>query len=246
MRKSRARIPVIELLDGDIKKMREAGYTLAQIAQRGGVTRERIRQVINTFYPGTKPKTLTESQTAKMLGVTLDIIKGLRIKGVIQPIKIGAFYRYDRKNLRKIKAALNRFCRVCGNPVPPGNTKLCESCSVKMRNPKLRLSLPGERQKQKDGQKRWVMKRGEQEKIRMDAYNAKVSRINYEESVYQVSFSCSGFEIGEQFKAIGSRDNKLLLADGRIIPIAAIVKIKGMRKRVKEQREKRNENGHDK
>jgi hypothetical protein len=52
---------VFELLNGDIKRLREAGYSLELIAEKGGVTRERIRQVINIYYPGTRPKTLKKT-----------------------------------------------------------------------------------------------------------------------------------------------------------------------------------------
>jgi hypothetical protein len=235
MQENRARTPVVELLDGDIKKMREAGYTLSQIAQRGGVTRERIRQVINEFYPGTKPKTLTELQVAKKLGVPSRIIKDLRIKGVIQPIIIGDSYRYNGRILRKIITALTRSCKICGNPVPRGNIKYCENCSIKMRNPRLRRLFPDEQQKQKESQKRWVLKNKEHEKIRMDTYNSKLSLINYEKSVYQVKLTSPGFKIGERFKAIGCRDNKLILADGRTIQIGALVKILGRRNKIRDQ-----------
>jgi len=146
---------VIQSLDGDIKQLREKGYSLEYIGGKGGVTRERIRQVINKYYPGTKPKSFSESQVANMLGISTDILRDRRKKGLVHPVKIGNTYRYDEKILEDIKLLVNRPCRICGEPIPSGHIKLCEKCSLMMRNPKLRLTLPGEREKHKIHMIRW-------------------------------------------------------------------------------------------
>jgi hypothetical protein len=89
----------LELLNGDIKRLREAGYSLQQIAEKRGVTRERIRQVINKYYPGTEPKTLKETEAARTFGVLEFILWKLRGRGLVHPMKIDHFYRYNEKTL---------------------------------------------------------------------------------------------------------------------------------------------------
>ncbi len=173
---------VLELLNGDIKLLREAGYSFKLIAEKGGVTRERIRQVINKYYPGTKPKSLKETEAARTLGVSEYTLWKLRRQGLVHPVKIGPFYRYNEKTLDDARKAMVRSCRICGNPVPPGNRKLCKNCSAIMQDPKSRLSLPGERERHHECVKRYRETHTEQ--IRMgrrksDAnYRAKVPKMN--------------------------------------------------------------------
>lgn len=236
MPKDTFKLTVMELLDGEIKLLREAGYSLEQIAEKGGVTRERIRQLINRYYPGVKSKLLSERQVAKTFGVSPSTISSLRRRGLIHPVQIGDTYRFNEKAVEEVKTALNRPCRICGNPIFPGNTKLCDKCSATMRANKLRLNLPGEREKLKKAVKRWnethieevrILRRNNSAKFR-----ARISKRNYEVSVYKVRLTYPGFKPGEQFKATGFRDNKLLLADGRMIPIILVTKVLGPKGRL--------------
>ena len=212
MPKDKTKKSVMQLLDGEIKQLREAGYSLEQIADKGGVSKERVRQIIKKFYPGTKPKLLSQRQVAKRFGVSPGTIANLRKRGLVCPVRIGNTCRYDEKTVEEVKTVLNRPCRICGNPVFPGNIKLCEKCSAMMRDQKLRLSLPGEREKLKKATKRW---------------KATHVKRNYEISVYRVRLTYPGFKTDGLFKAIGFRDNKLFLADGRMIPTILVTKVLG-------------------
>ncbi len=156
---------VIEFLDGDIKRLREAGYTLQQIAEKGGVTRERIRQIIERYYPGVEPKLLLQSEVAKRFGVPRSTLEGFIERGLTHPIKRGSRYRYDDKALEEVKKALNTPCRICGQPIASGNTRLCEKCSIMMRNPKTRLKLPGELEKHRKAVKLWREKHAKAVKL---------------------------------------------------------------------------------
>lgn len=231
---------VMQLLDGEVKRLREAGYSLEQIAEKGGVTRERIRQIINKFYPGTKPKLLSERQVAKTFGVSAPVIGNLRTRGVTHPVRIGNVYRYDEKTIEEVKTVLNRPCRICGNPIFPGNIKLCGKCSAMMGDWKLRLSLPGEREKLKRSIKRWQETHIEEVRIlrrkNTAKLQAKMSKRNYEISVYKVRLTYPGFKTGELFKAIGFKDNKLLLADGRMIPTILVTKVSGPKGRLSKKK----------
>ena len=240
MPKYKAKKSVIQLLGGEIKQLREAGYSLKQIADKAGVTRERIRQIINKYYPGTKSNLLSEPQVANTFGVSSTLIRNLRRQGLIHPVRIGNAIRYNKKAIEEIRTALNRPCRICGNPVFPGNTKLCEKCSTMMRDPKLRLSLPGEREKLKKAVRRWneahIEEVREWTRKRISKLQAKMSKRNYEISVYRVRLTYPGFKTGEQFKAIGFRANKLLLADGRTIPIVLVTKVLGPKGRLSKRK----------
>jgi len=222
---------VLELLNGDIKRLREAGYSFELIAEKGGVTRERIRQVINKYYPGTEPKTLKETEAARTLGVSGSILGKLRRQGHVHPMKIGHFYRYNEKTLDEARNAMVGSCRICGNPVPAGNSKLCKNCSAIMKDPKSRLSLPGERERHHESVKRYRETHKEKIKIgrrKSDAnYRASVPKMNYENSVYAVRLPHLGFRVGERFKAIDNKDKNFLLADGRTIPALKTIKVSG-------------------
>ena len=156
---------VIELLDGDIKRLREEGYTLSEIAKKGGVTKERIRQVISQFYPGTKPRVYAESKAASMLGISTYKIGALRKQGLIHPKKYGRIYRYDKETLKEVRMALSKPCRICGNPIPSGKLTLCDECSAMMKNPSKRLKLPGEREKYNQSVNRWNKEHKEQSRL---------------------------------------------------------------------------------
>jgi hypothetical protein len=146
---------VFEILGSEIKTLREEGFSLEYIGKKEGVTRERIRQVINKYYPGIKPVSFSESKAANILGITTEILRKRRIQGLIHPVKIGQTYRYDEKTTEAARLLLNKSCRICGEPVPPGNIKLCKTCSIIMRNPKSRLSLPGEKERHGIYMKHW-------------------------------------------------------------------------------------------
>lgn len=236
MAKDNSKKSVVELLDGEIKRLREAGYTFQQIAEKGGVTRGRIEQVIKKYYPGTEPRTLNEKEAAKLLGIPYDTLLRLRRNGLVHPVKLGRFYRYDGKTLEEVRKAMIKPCRICGNPVPPGKKSLCAKCSAMIKDPKLRMSLPGERERHHVFLKNYRMTHREQVNLGHHKsslnYHGKIAEINYELSLYQVRVSHPKFGIGEQFKAIGFVNKQLLLADGRMIPVVKIIKVSGPRGRL--------------
>jgi len=228
---------VRQLFGGEIKRLREEGYSLQQIGEMVGVTRERVRQILNKYYPGTKPKLLSTRQVAERSGVPESVIRKLRRSGLIHPARMARnsnSYRYEEKTLQEVKIALSRPCRICSNPILLGNMTLCAKCSTMMRDPKLRLSLPGERERHKIAMRLW--RKRHPEKARVAArkstakYCAEMSRKNYEISVYEVRLPYPDFKVGERFKAIGFRNHRLLLADGRSIPTMLVTKVLGPRR----------------
>lgn len=231
MPRGKSKKTTMQLLDGDIKRLREEGYTLQQIGEKGGVTKEWIRQILKQYYPGTKSKVLSESQTAKILGVSITKIIHLRRKGLIRPEKTNKNYRYDEKTIEEVKKTLYKPCRICGNPIPPRNTTLCAVCSEKSRNSKSKLSLPGEREKYNKRIIQWNKIHKERSKAIVKKastkYRNKLSKRNLELSTYEVKSEYPNFVAGEKFKAIGFINNKFLLADGRTIPTFKIIKVSG-------------------
>lgn len=152
----------IELYGEDIRRLTEEGYSCDQIGKKLGVSRQRIWKLRKRFYPEAKPKWPNDSQTAKIFGISVSTLKNLRERDLIHPLMVGHFYRYDDNAQEEIKKVRNRSCRICGSPIPPRHWALCLKCSAQIKDPKLRLALPGEREKHNIAMRNWKKRHTEQ------------------------------------------------------------------------------------
>ena len=92
-----------------IVKMRRSGYTLQEIGDYVGVTRERVRQMLQEHQAKTEAVLLIETKVAKLIGCSTDRLKRLRRQGIVNPMHRGKrFHCYDRAELEKVKLALQR------------------------------------------------------------------------------------------------------------------------------------------
>ena len=107
---------------GEIKRPRDQGYTLQAIGDMFGVTREWIRQILKKHYGTTMVLGLTSrAQLARIIGCSDMQLYYLEQKGVLNPIRIGFRYLYDRDEAEK--AALAVFWKP-----PHWVTLVCEWC----------------------------------------------------------------------------------------------------------------------
>lgn len=228
---NKKRKSVIELLDGSIKELREAGYSLEHIGKKGGVTKERMRQVIKKYYPGIKPKLPTERQVAKMLVISPIVIVNFRNKGLIKPTKFGPLYRYDKKTINQLKKLLKKVCRICGKPLNSRRRTLCENCSSSADKPMNEADLLKLREKRREYVKRYRKNHKEQNRLRQRTdnlkYIAKLSKLNFQVSIYEVKNPDPAFRLGERFQAAGFKNSRYLLSDGRSISVLKVIKVSG-------------------
>lgn len=108
----------------ELKNLREQGYTLQEIGDKYGVTRERIRQLLATHYGTTRLSTLVPRMTlAKLMGHSDDVLLRLEREGLVKPIHHNAQYLYDTKDIEQISkmlipkpliVKLERICQICG------------------------------------------------------------------------------------------------------------------------------------
>ena len=69
---------VVETFNGEISALRRDGYSLQSIGDVIGVTRKRVRQILNEYYSGTAIPLLAESQVAKLCGCSYMTIRKLQ------------------------------------------------------------------------------------------------------------------------------------------------------------------------
>lgn len=123
-----------ETYDGTIADMRRHGHTLQQIGDRVGITRERVRQILEKHYGKIAATFLNESALEKLIGCQKGRIKSLRERGILNPQHRSWFYLYDRYEAEKAMLALQRNCKHCGEPLLlKHNGIYCPGCQKEYR-----------------------------------------------------------------------------------------------------------------
>ncbi len=113
---------VWERQSSQIVEMWREGYSLQQIGDAVGVTRERIRQLLEK-HAVTKPSFYTEKQVARLIGCSTWFLCNLRRRGVINPKRSGHLL-YSVDDLTEARRALDEYrqehspitlkCKQCG------------------------------------------------------------------------------------------------------------------------------------
>ena len=118
-----------------IVEMRRSGYTLQEIGDSIGVTRERVRQVLQERCGRIEKLFLTESEVASEIGCSIWRVVNLRKRGILKPCRRGnSLNYYDRGELENIRLAIQRYCLNCGEPLPINHIgKYCANCKGKHR-----------------------------------------------------------------------------------------------------------------
>ena len=86
--------PVWESHGLQIVEMRRSGYTLQEIGDYVGVTRERVRQILQEHHVKAEVGLLVETDAAKVLGCSIDRLRKLRKQGILNPMHRGKCFHY--------------------------------------------------------------------------------------------------------------------------------------------------------
>lgn len=222
---------VWQVYNGEIFSLRRGGHTLQQIGDRVGVTRERIRQILNEHYGKVEILLLTETKVAEIIGCRTALLFRLREQGLIHPTRIGHYFRYSHDDIETAMLALQRSCKHCGESIPlKVKTRVyCPECSkeqVRYNYPFLSeegkrklLKLTREWQKQHPERYREINRKAQQK------HSKKKRREHYAVTEYVV-IKGNIMPIGSVFKAIGYKNRHLILENGLSIPIFCVRKQK--------------------
>ena len=136
------------IYNGQVKALRNQGLTLQAIADRVGVTRERIRQILEEHYGTTEiPGFIVRSQLAELIGCSGWLLISLEKRGVLNPIHSGSYYLYDRDESEKAALAVAQM--------RPKRVKFaCDECGRAFERVRSQVIY-----KTKKGQKLWFCSR---------------------------------------------------------------------------------------
>lgn len=127
-------VGVYQIYDGLIYDRRQQGASLAQIGEEVGVTRERVRQLLNQHYGSTKIHSfLTTPELARLCNTTSDLIHTLHKWGILNSVNNGGNGKGNRAlwDLNALKTLLAyRSCEICGVLLPHSRSSYCSpECS---------------------------------------------------------------------------------------------------------------------
>lgn len=115
-----------------ILAMRNNGATLQQIADKIDRTKERVRQILTSYYGSTKHKLISTEQLRKSLGLSRNRVIELYENNVIAPARVwntsnGRHLLWSPTAVEKVTAYYhkNRLCRMCNKPIPMGRRVYC-------------------------------------------------------------------------------------------------------------------------
>jgi len=214
-----------DIYNGLIPEMRKEGHSLQAIGDAcGGISKERVRQIIAKYYPGTQVLLLSEAQASKMLGFRLEC---LRRKNLIILKKTGNRFLYDRNALEKAMLIYYsvHFCKDCGKIIPVARfRKYCPECAQIRHRNYYPFKTPKQQREHLARNTAW--QKAHPERVREIHRKAmrKKRREHFTTTTYIVTFENKTLPIGAKFQAIGSRQGCLLLADKSEIPWRCVKK----------------------
>lgn len=208
MEKTQAR-SVHEVHNGQIAVWREQGYSLQQIGDRVGVTRERVRQILNQFYAGTFSRFPNQESVSTLLGCSLSILLRLRKEGISTPKRMGGQWRYSPEDIAIIVLALYKNCPVCGKPVRVNRKYCCLECYKARWKNRYRHSSEEAKEKHRARMRDWRQRNSEKyrEKRKREFWASKPQYI-----------VLSGELKGKIVTAIGRDGQFFILEDGTKLP----------------------------
>lgn len=165
------RIGVYDVYGELIANWRREGYSLQEIGDKVGVTRERIRQILNRYSANLKS------------------------------------------------------CLVCGKQISV-TRRYCPECRVIPKKNRYRSWTEEEKKQHKERCRKWRVSHPEKCKDILNRARTKYNEArrleHYAKTIYIVTKQGSNYPIGHQFKAIGTMNRYLFLADGSNVPIGIV------------------------
>jgi len=92
--------------DEFIAEMRTKGYTLEMIGHMLGVSRERVRQLLDKRLSGTTRGGYTLTEVCKLVGCSDERLHRLRREGLVIPQRYGGIWCYTADDIEKIRQIL--------------------------------------------------------------------------------------------------------------------------------------------
>lgn len=222
---------VWQVYNGEIVSLRREGHTLQQIGDHVGVTRERIRQILNEHYGKVEILLLPEIKVAKLIGCTSNRLEQLRDRGLIHPARIGYYYRYSRDDIEMAMLALQRWCKHCGKvlPLKRKTRQYCPECSKEQIRYNYPFRSEDGKRKHSELTRKWLKQHPERwkelSKKALQKYGEKKRREHYALTEYLV-LKGSVLPIGSVFKAVGCKNNYLILENGLSIPTFCVRRVR--------------------
>ncbi len=218
MEKTQAR-SVREVYNGQIAVWREQGYSLQQIGERVGVTRERVRQILNRFYAGTFPRFPNQESVCRLIGCSSTRLLRLRKEGIFTPERIGGRLRYSPEDIEIIVLALHKNCPVCGKPVPVNRKYCCPECQRARWKNRYRHLSEEAKEKHKARVRDWQQRNpGKHREINIRSNKQYMEKRKREFWASKPQYIVLRGELkGKIVTAIG-RDRQFILEDGTKLP----------------------------
>ena len=136
-----------------IFEMRKSGSPMREIAEKVGISKERVRQILSRNLGTTKHEWLSTLQLCNETGLPRNRIIELQEKGIVSPSsRWGAGKRhYFLWNADSVKIIAdyynnNHLCRVCNKPLPKNRIAFC-SDECRQECHKYKYMTPEEKQR---------------------------------------------------------------------------------------------------
>lgn len=148
---------VWETYNGQVKELRNQGLTLQAIGDKVGVSRERIRQILNKHYGTAATPLISRTRLAKIIGCSVPVLTKLEKQGRVKPIHIGFYCLYNRDMAEEAMLALQKQCEHCGEPIPIGFylQKYCPHCSEEYKRYSYPFKSKEAKRKSNDASLKW-------------------------------------------------------------------------------------------
>ncbi|HXX59572.1 MAG TPA: sigma factor-like helix-turn-helix DNA-binding protein [Dehalococcoidales bacterium] len=136
-----------------IFEMRNTGSPMREIAEKVGISKERVRQILSRNLGTTKHKWLSTLQLCEMTGLPRNRVVELQEQGIIEPSsKWGAgkrhYFLWSVETVKTITEHFNKYhlCQVCNKPLPKNRITFCSDACRQERH-KYKYMTPEEKQR---------------------------------------------------------------------------------------------------
>ena len=139
---------IYTIFNGTIPALRSKGHTLQEIGDKCGVSRERIRQILNEYYPDSTHRPnhlLPRNAFAVLVGHSPVVLINMEHEGALKPICRGSLHLYHKEDVDIVRKLIQERLEAQQANRKPIIELTCEICGIKFyRKPYLiRKNSPG-------------------------------------------------------------------------------------------------------